>query len=90
MLMQKETKLKREGHGTALEMRNGNKLACWLPYGGWDEQEKALSIPPQQVLWSRARLEFASRSVKKIGGEKESVCGNSKISASEADMCHLA
>ena len=35
MLMQKETKLKREGHGTALEMRNGNKLACWLPYGGW-------------------------------------------------------
>ena len=41
MLMQKETELKREGHGTALEMRNGNKLACWLPYGGWaDEQER--------------------------------------------------
>ena len=39
MLMQKETELKREGHGTALEMRNGNKLACWLPYGGWEEQE---------------------------------------------------
>ena len=29
--------LKREGQGTALEMRNGNKLACWLPYGGWAE-----------------------------------------------------
>ena len=38
-----------------------------------------------------ARLEFASRSVKKIGGEKESVCGNSRDSASEtskADVCH--